>query len=106
MRPVAKASGANTEASVSVIATIAKPISRAPSIAACIRDLPASMCRWMFSSMTMASSTTRPMASTIASSDSVLTVKPNRYMSPNAPTSDTGIVTIGMIVARRLRRKK
>ena len=35
MRPVANASGANTEASVSVIATIAKPISRAPSIAAC-----------------------------------------------------------------------
>ena len=33
-------------------------------------------------------------------------VKPNAYISANAPTSDTGIVTIGMIVARRLRRKK
>ena len=64
------------------------------------------MCRKMFSSITIASSTTRPIASTIASSVSVLIVKPNKYMSPNAPTSDTGIVTIGMIVARRLRRKK
>ena len=35
MRPVANASGANTDVSVSVIATIAKPISRAPVIAAC-----------------------------------------------------------------------
>ena len=46
------------------------------------------------------------MASTIASSVSVLMVKPKKYMSANAPISDTGIVTIGMIVARRLRRKK
>ena len=60
----------------------------------------------MFSSTTIASSTTRPIASTIASSVSVLIVNPNRYISANAPISDTGIVTIGMIVARRLRRKK
>ncbi len=60
----------------------------------------------MFSSMTIASSTTRPIASTIASSVSVLIVKPNTYISANAPISDTGIVTIGMTVARRLRRKK
>ncbi len=60
----------------------------------------------MFSSTTIASSTTRPIASTIASSVNVLTVKPNAYISANAPTSDTGIVTIGMTVARRLRRKK
>jgi hypothetical protein len=31
----------------------------------------------------------------------VLIVKPIAYMSPNAPISDTGIVTIGMIVARK-----
>ena len=106
VRPVAKASGANTDASVSVIATTANPISLAPWIAACRRGMPSSMWRKMFSSMTMASSTTRPIASTIASSVSVLIVKPNTYISANAPTSDTGIVTIGMIVARRLRRKK
>ncbi len=60
----------------------------------------------MFSSTTMASSTTRPMASTMASSVSVFTLKPKRYMNMNAPTSDTGIVTSGISVARRLRRKR
>ena len=60
----------------------------------------------MFSSITIASSTTRPIASTSASSVSVLIVKPKTYISANAPTSATGIVTSGMIVARRLRRKK
>jgi hypothetical protein len=60
----------------------------------------------MFSSTTIASSTTRPIASTIASSVSVLIVKPKAYISANEPTSDTGIVTSGISVARRLRRKK
>ncbi len=60
----------------------------------------------MFSSTTIESSTTRPTASTMASSVSVLIVKPNAYISANAPTNDTGIVTSGTSVARRLRRKK
>ena len=33
-------------------------------------------------------------------------MKPKKYISANAPISDTGIVTIGISVARRLRRKK
>ncbi|CPL77136.1 Uncharacterised protein [Bordetella pertussis] len=60
----------------------------------------------MFSSTTMASSTTSPMASTIASRVRVLIEKPNRYIRAQAPTSDTGMVTMGMMLARRLRRKK
>ena len=44
----------------------------APSSAACNGDLPCSMCRWMFSTTTMASSTTVPIASTMASSVSRL----------------------------------
>ena len=106
VRPVAKPSGANTAARVSVIARMAKAISREPRIAASFGRSPASMCRKMFSSITMASSTTSPIASTIASSVSVLIVNPNAYISANEPMSETGIVTIGMIVARRLRRKK
>ncbi len=106
VRPVAKASGAKTEASVRVIATIANPISRAPRIAASRRGIPSSMCRKMFSNMTIASSTTSPIASTIDSSVSVLIVKPSTYIRANAPISETGIVTIGINVARRLRRKK
>ena len=79
---------------MSVIAITANAISRAPCIAASRRGMPSSMWRKMFSSTTMASSTTRPMASTIASSVSVLMVKPNAYISANAPISDTGIVTM------------
>ena len=60
----------------------------------------------MFSSTTMESSTTSPMARTMASSVSVFTLKPKRYMNVNAPTSETGIVTSGITVARRLRRKR
>ncbi|MNT09400.1 hypothetical protein D3C72_1441810 [compost metagenome] len=46
------------------------------------------------------------MASTIASKVSVLIEKPKKYISAQAPTSDTGMVTMGMMLARRLRRKK
>ena len=60
----------------------------------------------MFSSMTMASSTTRPIASTMASSVSVLIEKPNSSISAKAPISDTGMVTSGMSVARSERRKR
>ncbi len=105
VRPVAKASGANTAVSVSVIAITAKPISLMPLIAAGTRGMPCSTLRKMFSSTTIASSTTRPIASTIASSVSVLTVKPNAYINANAPTSDRGIVTSGIKVARTSRRK-
>ena len=33
-------------------------------------------------------------------------VKPNTYISANAPISDTGIVTSGISVARQLRRNR
>ena len=52
--------GMNTAASESVIDTMVNPISFAPSSVACIRGLPISMCRVMFSSITIASSTTKP----------------------------------------------
>src|SRR3546814_9716144 len=54
----------------------------------------------------MASSTTRPIASTIASKVRVLIENPKKYMIPKAPISDTGMVTMGIRLARRLRRKK
>ena len=53
----------------------------------------------------MASSTTRPTASTSASRVSVLIEKPNSHMKVKAPISETGMVTIGTSVARKLRRK-
>ena len=60
--------GMNTAASDTVIDTIVKAISFDPSSAACMRVFPISMCRTMFSSMTMASSTTKPTDSVSAMS--------------------------------------
>ena len=64
--PPMKSTGMNTAASDSVIDTIVNAISFDPSIAACSRGFPISMCRTMFSSMTMASSTTKPTDSVSA----------------------------------------
>ncbi|MCY1352082.1 hypothetical protein D9M71_157730 [compost metagenome] len=72
VRPLRKPIGAYTAARVMVMVTTGTAISRAPSMAASNGVLPSSMWRWMFSTTTMASSTTRPMASTIASSVSRL----------------------------------
>ena len=102
--PVMKPSGANTAARVRDIAITAKAISFEPSIEAWRGSLPISTWRWQFSSTTMASSTTRPMASTSPSSVSTLTEKPIRKRKKNAPMSDTGMVTNGISVARTERR--
>ncbi len=67
--PPMKSTGMKTAASDSVIETIVNAISFEPSSAACSRGLPISMCRTMFSSMTMASSTTKPTESVSAISD-------------------------------------
>ena len=61
--------GMNTAASDNVIDTIVKPISCAPSSVACIRGCPCSMWRVMFSSITIASSTTNPTQSVNAIND-------------------------------------
>ena len=55
--------------------------------------LPSRMWRSTFSTTTMASSTTRPTESTIASSVSRFSVKPNTCIRKTAPISDTGMAT-------------
>ena len=67
--PPMKRTGMKTAASDRVMDTIVKPTSCEPSSAAFQRSLPISMCRTMFSSMTMASSTTKPIARVNAISD-------------------------------------
>ena len=67
--PPRKSSGMNTATSESVIERIVKPISFEPLSAACIGFSPISMWRTMFSSITMASSTTKPTDSVSAISD-------------------------------------
>ncbi len=63
------------------------------------------MLRSTFSTTTMASSTTMPMASTRPNSVSVLSEKPSAVMAAKVPISDTGIAMIGMIAVRQLCRK-
>jgi len=58
--PPMKSTGMNTAASESVIERMVKPISLAPARAASSRPWPSSMWRTMFSSITTASSTTKP----------------------------------------------
>ncbi len=101
-----KSSGISTATSEKVSEMMVKAISREPLSAASSGGWPSSMWRAMFSITTIASSTTKPAATTSAISVRLLTENPARYMKPNVPTSDTGTATLGMIVAGRLRRKR
>lgn len=76
--PGRKEIGTKTATSVSVVAMTAKKTSCAPSTAAARGPMPWLRRRTMFSSTTMASSTTSPVASTSASSVRMLTEKPAR----------------------------
>ena len=53
------------------------------------------------STTTIASSTTRPIAKTMAKSVKVLIEKSNKMKAPNVPSKDTGTAIIGMIVDRQ-----
>jgi hypothetical protein len=69
--PPMKNTGMNTATSEIVIDRIVKVISREPLSAASMGVRPASVCRTMFSSITIASSTTKPTASVSAISDTL-----------------------------------
>ena len=60
----------------------------------------------MFSIITIASSTTKPVAMVSAISVRLLIENPARYITPNVPTSDSGTATLGMNVAATLRRNR
>ena len=64
--PPCSSKGMNTATSDRLMVSTVKPTSRAPSSAACRRGMPSSMWRAMFSSTTMASSTTKPVATVSA----------------------------------------
>src|SRR6218665_1506944 len=59
----------------------------------------------MFSSITMASSTTKPTAIVSAISDRLSRLYPARYITPAVPISASGTVMPGISVAATLRRK-
>ncbi len=95
----------NTAMSEKLIDSTVKPTSCALVSAACIGDMPCSMCRVAFSSTTMASSTTKPVATISAISDRLFRLKPARYMKPKVAMIDTGTAAAGISVARKRRRK-
>ncbi|MNP03979.1 hypothetical protein D3C76_958800 [compost metagenome] len=72
-----------------LIDTTVKPISPAPLSAAVRLSSPASRWRWMFSTTTMASSTTKPTAMTMATRVRLLRLKPNTYISAQVAISET-----------------
>ena len=65
-----------------------------------------SMTRATFSTTTMASSTSRPIASTMPNIVSVLMLNPNAAMTPNVPSRTTGTANDGIIVARKFWRNR
>ena len=94
----------NTAHSTSAIAISAPPTSSIDLIAASRGDSPCSILRSTFSTTTMASSTTMPIASTSPNSDRLLSENPNTLIMKKVPTSEIGIATIGMTAARQVCR--
>ena len=97
-------SGINTATSDKLIDSTVKPTSRAPSSAALNLSMPASIWRLVFSSTTIASSTTKPVATVSAIRLKLFKLKPSKYMTLNVPSSDTTVATAGINVARALRK--
>ena len=60
----------------------------------------------MFSIITIASSTTKPVEIVSAMSERLSRLYPSRYMTPKVPTIERGTATLGMMVADGLRRKR
>ena len=69
------------------------------------RSRPFSMWRTMFSIITIASSTTKPVPMVSAISDRLSSEKPQNHMTPKVAISDSGRATPAMMVARMVRRK-
>ena len=94
------ATGTNTAASTSVMVTIGVVISAIASRVAARGSSP----RWRyfstFSTTMIASSTTSPIARTSPQSVRLLIEKPKAAITANVPIKETGMASIGMIVAR------
>ena len=97
--------GTNTAQSTRAVAIIGLVTSLMARLAASTGDKPNAMLRSTFSTTTMASSTTMPMANTRPNSERLLMEKPNASITANVPISDTGTAASGMIEARHVWRK-
>ena len=101
------ATGTKMTTSDSVVAMTARPISAVALIAASCGVAPfSSMYRKMFSSTTMASSMTMPIASESASIVMLLSVKPSARITAKVPMIEVGIASAAMTVTRQLRMNR
>src|SRR5438874_2237759 len=60
----------------------------------------------MFSIITIASSTTKPVEIVSAMRERLSRLYPSSYVTPKVPTIERGTATLGMMVADGLRRKR
>jgi len=64
------------------------------------------MCRTIFSIITIASSTMKPVEMVSAIKDRLLRLNPRRCITPKVPTIETGSAKLGMTVAHNLRKNR
>jgi hypothetical protein len=83
---------------------IVKPISFEPFSAASSGGSPRSRCRTMFSSITIASSTTKPIERMSAIIERLSSVKPSASIAEKVPRIENGSASAGMSVADPLWR--
>ena len=101
------ATGTKMTTSDSVVAMTASPISEVASMAACFGVAPfSSTNRKMFSSTTIASSMTMPVASDSASIVMLLSVKSSARITAKVPMMEIGMARPAISVTRRLRMKR
>ena len=93
--------GTNTLESTNTIAISAPCTCVIALLVASFASSPSRMFRSTFSTTTIASSTTMPMASTSPKSDRLFIENPNTSISANVPISETGMANSGIIAARQ-----
>ncbi|MNV24332.1 hypothetical protein D3C71_1153930 [compost metagenome] len=103
--PSMNSSGVKAATSDTLMDTTVNPISLVPFKAASRMPAPASRCRWMFSMTTMASSTMKPTATTIATKVRLFRLNPANDITANVATSDTPSTADTIRVADTCRRK-
>ena len=94
------ASGSSTSSVQKVAARLGRATSLAPRYAASLGFAPSPRCRWVFSSTTMARSTSGPMARAKPARVITLIVCPAADRQATAPRMATGMVMTAIIVIR------
>ncbi len=105
MIPLIKAVGINTALRTMAIATTAPPTSSIALRVAAFGSNPSSIFRSTFSTTTIASSTTIPIANTSPNNDRLLSENPSASITAKVPINETGTASSGIIVARQVCRK-